>query len=180
MSSWQILKMNIVLIGYRCSGKTVVGKAVAERLNRVFIDADDYLEYKAGRSIERIVDEEGWDYFRGLEKKVIDELSGQDNLVIATGGGVVTNDENVNHLKKNGLIIWLQAGADILKARMDDDQSVGKKRPALTGQDPVEEIRIILDQRTPLYKKASDRVIDTSRLSIAQTVNNIIEMLPQK
>ncbi len=177
--SFVVNNMNIVLIGYRCSGKTVVGKAVAERLNRVFIDSDDYLEYKAGRSIERIVDEEGWDYFRALEKKAIDELSGQDNLVIATGGGVVTNEDNIERLKQNGLIIWLKAAAGILKARMDNDQSMGKKRPSLTGQDPVEEIRRVLDQRAPLYEKASDRIIDTGNLSIAQAVNSLIEMLPQ-
>jgi shikimate kinase len=172
--------MNIILIGYRCSGKTVVGKAVAERLNRVFIDSDDYLEFKAGRSIERIVNEEGWDYFRDLEKKVIDELSGQDNLVIATGGGVVTNEENIERLKQNGLIIWLQAKAVILKDRMDNDQSKGKKRPSLTGQDPVGEIKNVLDQRSPLYEQAADLAIETSSLSIAQTVDNVIEMLPQQ
>ena len=180
MPSWQIIKMNIVLIGYRCSGKTVVGKTVAKRLNRVFIDADDYLEYKAGRSIERIVEEEGWGYFRELEKKVIDELSGQDNLVMATGGGVVIDDENISHLKENGLIFWLQAEADILKARMDNDQRVGKKRPSLTGQDPVEEIRNVLDQRAPFYEKAADRAIDTDNLSLEQTVDRIIEMIQQQ
>ena len=172
--------MNIVLIGYRCSGKTVVGKAVAEHLDRVFIDADDYLEFKAGRSIERIVEEEGWGYFRELEKKVIDELSGQDNLVMATGGGVVTDNENINRLKENGLIFWLRAEADVLKARMDNDQSVGKKRPSLTGKNPLEEIRSVLDQRAPLYEKAADRVIDTDNLSLAQTVDRIIEMIQQQ
>ena len=99
---------------------------------------------------------------------------------MATGGGVVTDNENINRLKENGLIFWLRAEADVLKARMDNDQSVGKKRPSLTGKNPLEEIRSVLDQRAPLYEKAADRVIDTDNLSLAQTVDRIIEMIQQQ
>ena len=97
--------MNIVLIGYRCCGKTSAGKYIAEKLNRKFIDTDDLIKEKAESSIDDIVFRHGWQYFRELEKGVIKEVSSNDNLVIATGGGVVTERENVDNLKKNGLII---------------------------------------------------------------------------
>lgn len=171
--------MNIVLIGYRCSGKTAVGRAVAAQLNRAFVDSDDLLEEKAGQPIERIVEERGWPFFRDLEKKVIQELSGRDGLVIATGGGVVIDEENIRYLKQKGFIIWLLAGADVLKDRMGGDQNEGRIRPSLTGQDPVEEIRMVLDRRAPLYEKAAHRKIDTGKLSVAETVAKIIGMIPR-
>jgi shikimate kinase len=170
--------MNIVLIGYRCSGKTVVGRAVAKRLDRAFVDADDILEEKAGRSIEKIVEEHGWVFFRQLEQEVIQDLSVLDNLVISTGGGVVINGENIRCLKQNGFLIWLRAGPDILSSRMNSDQEEGKKRPSLTGKDSVEELRTVLDQRIPLYQMASDGEINTDRLSVSETVERIIELIP--
>lgn len=170
--------MNIVLIGYRCSGKTVIGRAVAERLNRVFVDSDEFLENKAGRSIENIVDEEGWEVFREMEREATKELCGRDRLVIATGGGVVTSEKNVRLLKQNGFIVWLQAGAGILKSRMDRDQGEGKPRPSLTGKDPAEEIGAMLEQRAPFYEGASDIGLDTGKLSVEEAAENIIRMIP--
>lgn len=148
-------------------------------MNRVFIDSDNFLEEKAGRPIEKIVDEQGWDYFRELEKKVIEELSVRDNLVIATGGGVITNEENVRHLRQNGFIIWLKAGVEILETRMDHDRGQGRNRPSLTGKDPVEEIRAVLEKRAPFYEKASDRVLDTGKMSIPEAVEMIIGMIEE-
>jgi len=170
--------VNIVFIGYRCSGKTIVGREIAQRLNRLFVDVDDLLESEAGRFIEDLVKEQGWDCFRELEKKVIAGISGRDGLVIATGGGAVTNEENVRLLREKGFIIWLKAGPEILKQRMGRDQSEGKKRPSLTGQDPVAEIKMMLNQRAPLYEQASDLVVDTGRWSISETVEKIMTMIP--
>ncbi len=167
-------KKNIVLIGYRCSGKTSVGKMVAERLARSFLDTDTLIEDKARRSIEEIISRDGWEHFRDIEREVIREVSGLEGLVIATGGGVVTDEENVRNLKKNGFVVWLRGEVEVLKSRMEKDDETGKKRPSLTGEDPMKEIRKVLDVRNPLYGKACDLIIDTTRLTIQEVAESII------
>jgi len=153
--------MNIVLVGYRCSGKTSVGKVLAHKLNRDFMDTDALIEANEGCSIEEIISKKGWNYFRELEKQIVREVSEKTNLVIATGGGVVLDDENVINLRKNGWVVWLNAEAEVLKDRMGNDQRSGNIRPSLTGKDPLEEIREVLDLRMPLYEKAGDFIADT-------------------
>ena len=97
--------MNIVLIGYRCSGKTEVGKILARELGMGFIDTDLLIEENTGCSIESIVSEKGWDHFRKIERKTIAEVSEKDNVAIATGGGVVMDRNNVHNLNRNGFIV---------------------------------------------------------------------------
>ena len=99
--------MNIVLIGYRCSGKTVVGKILARDLGRDFLDTDEKIEENTGSSIETIISREGWNHFRDVEKRVIEEVSSRDHLVISTGGGVVVDRGNRENLKRNGWLVWL-------------------------------------------------------------------------
>ena len=140
----EFYEMNIVLIGYRCSGKTVVGKIVSKELGRDFFDTDALIEEKAGCSIDTLVCEKGWAHFRDMEKRVIEALSMADNLVIATGGGIVVNAENLRNLKKNGWMVWLYGTPEVLKARMDKDQKAGKLRPCISGTDPSDEIVQIL------------------------------------
>ncbi|MCJ7596112.1 MAG: shikimate kinase, partial [Desulfobacterales bacterium] len=137
--------MNIVLIGYRCSGKTTAGKALARRLRRDFLDTDALIERRAGCSIEEIVSKEGWDHFRKLEKRVVRETSNIDNMVIATGGGAVVDEENVKNLKRNGWIVWLDGTPEVLRKRMVQEERSGRGRPSLTGLDPLEEIRRVLE-----------------------------------
>ena len=108
-------RMNIVLIGYRCSGKTAVGKIVARELGRNFLDMDALIEENAGCSIETIISRKGWDHFREIEKRLVEEVSRKDNLIIATGGGVVVDEGNVKNLRKNGWIVWLNGKAEVLK-----------------------------------------------------------------
>jgi shikimate kinase len=124
--------MNIVLIGYRCAGKTVVGKRLADRLQRRFVDTDDLIESKEGQ-ISDIVKSHGWDYFRAMEKKVIEEISKEDNLVIALGGGAVLDPDNVVNLERNGLIIWLKADREVLRKRMEQDPRTFTSRPTPRG-----------------------------------------------
>ena len=167
--------MNIVLIGYRCSGKTSSGKIIAKKTGRGFIDTDAMIEERAGRPIEEVIAVKGWEYFRGLEKEVIEDISGMDNLVIATGGGVVIDEDNVVNLKKNGFVVWLKAGIDILKERMERDEVSGIPRPSLTGMDTMDEVETVLASRNPLYKKAGDLVIETDKISIREVANLIIK-----
>ena len=171
--------MNIVLIGYRCSGKTAIGKMLVRELRRGFLDTDSLIEKNTGCSIEMIISRHGWDYFREIEKRLVEEASRGDNLIIATGGGVVMDKENVKNLKENGWIVWLKGESEALKARMDNEQKSGKIRPSLTGADPLEEIKQVLEERTPLYEQAANLVVDTTSLSLMEAASSIIKALPK-
>jgi shikimate kinase len=153
--------LNIVLIGYRCSGKTVVGKLLADELARTFVDTDEAIEENTGVSIAAMVDRKGWDYFRDVERAFIRSLSTRDNLVIATGGGVILDRENMKNLKENGWIVWLQGQPGVLKARMAKDMESGRLRPSLSGTDPLEEVDSVLQVRSGLYAQAGDYVVHT-------------------
>jgi shikimate kinase len=171
--------MNIVLIGYRCSGKTAVGKILTRELGRDFLDMDALIEENAGCSIETIISRKGWDHFREIEKRLVEEVSERDNLIIATGGGVVVDEGNVKNLRKNGWIVWLNGKAEVLKERMDKEQRSGKIRPSLTGADPLQEIKQVLDVRSPLYEQAATLVVDTSTLSLREVAALITKSLPK-
>jgi shikimate kinase len=173
-------QMNIVLIGYRCSGKTEIGKILAGELGREFFDMDALIEENAWCSIETIIFWDGWDRFRDIEKMLVEEVSRGDNLVIATGGGVVMDKENVKNLKKNGWIVLLKGETEVLKERMDKEQRSGRIRPSLTGADPLEEIKQVLEERTPLYEQAANIVVDTTTHSIKEVAASIIEALPKR
>lgn len=166
--------MNLILVGYRCSGKTSVGMIIAKRTGMAFYDTDEMIMKKAGQSIEEIVEKDGWARFREIEKAVISDVSDKDNAVIATGGGVVTDEDNVRNLRKNGRIIWLQGDADILTKRMEKEIKMGNTRPSLTGPDPVVETRKVLDMRNPLYRKAADLMIETDMLSLEEVAEKIM------
>lgn len=167
--------MNIVLIGYRCCGKTSTGEYIAEKLNRIFIDTDDLIKEKAGISIDDMVSRYGWEHFRELERDVIREVSSNDNLVIATGGGVVTERENVENLKKSGLIIWLYTDIETIRERMRKDAGTGDNRPSLTGEDSLDEIERVMEERRPLYESATDLKVDTGSMGISEVGKLIIE-----
>jgi len=172
-------QMNIVLIGYRCCGKTEVGKILARELQRGFLDTDSLIERNTGCSIEMIISRHGWDHFREIEKRLVEEISAGDNLVIATGGGVVMDKENVKNLKENGWIVWLKGKSEVLKTRMDNEQKSNKIRPSLTGADPLEEIKQVVEARTPLYEQAANLVVDTTTLSLMEVASTIIKALPK-
>ena len=166
--------MNIVLIGYRCSGKTTVGNALANMLNKRFIDTDQLVENRSGRSIDQIVMRSGWAQFRSLEKEIISRVVEKDNLVIATGGGVVLQEENIIQLEKNGLTVWLKSPPRVIKERMAQDELQGIRRPPLKGENPVDEISRVLAKRERLYEQAADLIVDTSSSDIERVCKTII------
>ena len=155
--------MNIVLIGYQCSGKTTVGKLLARELKREFLDTDRLIEEETGLPIHLYVSQKGWHDFRAVEKEVVSHVASKDDLVIATGGGVVIDRENVRNLKKNGWVVWLDTGVPVIRERMKKAQKSGEFRPALSGTDPLKEIDRILHERIPVYELASDYRVDTDR-----------------
>jgi shikimate kinase len=169
----------IVLIGYRCSGKTSVGKRVASILKWEFIDSDAIIEKQAGKSIEEIVETGGWSAFRKEEEKVIKRLAILDKKVLATGGGVILNPMNRELLVKHSILIWLQADIATIKNRMGQDGKTGSQRPGLTNMGSMEEIEAVLLERTPYYQNVADYIIDTSKKSIDEIADEIVTLVKQ-
>lgn len=169
--------MNIYLIGYRCTGKTSVGKFLAKRLGRLFLDTDLELVKEQGLKISEIVHAQGWNVFREMEKAVIKRISTLDDTVVATGGGVVLDDNNVKHMKAGGVMIWLKASPKTIQERMLQDKTTEDFRPSLTSKDLTEEIRETLSTRNPYYEDAMDFFIDTDAVDIEMVSNMIIKKL---
>jgi shikimate kinase len=167
--------MNVVLIGYRCSGKTEVGQSLAAKMNRPFVDTDGLIQQRSGSTIEAMVAARGWDDFRDRERLVVAEVSQRSPLVIATGGGAVLDGENVRNLRLKGWLVWLKAPARVLRERMGKDRRQAKGRPSLTDASPLDEIEAVLKQREPFYEKASDWAVDTAGLSIAEVTSLILD-----
>lgn len=166
--------MNIVLIGYRGTGKSTVGKLLAMRLGRQFVSTDEEIIRRAKRTIPEIVAQEGWEYFRDLESEVCREFAGRDRLVIDTGGGAILRTQNVEALKKSGTLFWLTASVETITKRIGRDN----QRPSLTGSKSfVDEIQDVLRERTPKYQAASDHVITTDDRSIKQLVEIILTLV---
>lgn len=165
---------NLVLIGARACGKTSVGKALAQALGRPFVDLDEVLVAQAGCSIAELVAQAGWPEFRRREKALVVHYGRLSGQVLAPGGGVVLDPENVATLRQNGLVIWLTADPAVLGQRLRQDQGSQESRPSLTGADPVAEMEKVLAERQPLYRAAADLVIDTTEASIAQIVEHIL------
>jgi len=165
--------MNIVLIGYRGTGKSVVGKIIAERLDMKCIAMDDKIIEKAGMSIPDIVKNHDWAKFRDIESEVARELAELDNVIIDTGGGVIERPENIDALQENSVIIWLKASVDTIVTRIAE----GTERPSLTGEKSfTEEVAEVLERRTPKYKSAAQYEIDTDELTPVQIADKIIEI----
>ncbi len=169
--------MNVVLIGYRCTGKTSVGLSLSRMLGKAFCDVDDYIEKMAQRSISDMVAREGWDFFRAKEKEAIREISSLDDQIIAAGGGAVLDPENVRNLKQSGVVVLLEAPPGTILERMRKDEKTEQQRPSLTGKDPLDEIEEVLEYRRPFYEKAMDFSVDTTSKSIEHIRDEIIKKL---
>jgi len=169
--------MNIFLIGYRCTGKTSVGKILGKTLKMPFIDADAELVRKNNITITDMVAEHGWEFFRKQERLIIKNLCILKNHVIATGGGVVLNPDNVQDMKKNNAVIWLKASIKTIQKRIVQDMKTQEQRPALTNKDLMEEIKETLAFRNPLYKNAADFFINTDQADINEICQKIIKRL---
>ena len=165
--------MNIILIGYRGTGKTAIAKKLGERLSMQVFGMDDEIVRRAGKPIPEIVKQHGWDHFRDMESRVAADLEDMDNLVVDAGGGVIVRPENIESLKKSGIIFWLVADENTIADRIKD----GDQRPSLSGTKSfVEEISEILAERTPKYRAAADHVIDTASKSIDESVQAIADI----
>jgi len=165
------MKTSIALIGFMGAGKTAVGKALARRLNKQFIELDLLIEQKAGKSIPEIFQQDGEIAFRELEIEVIKEVSENKNLVIACGGGVVLNKINIDRLRKGARVVYLTVSPRVILKRVSGG---GEGRPLLEVSNPALTISELLRFRKPFYERAADIKIDTSRLDIDAVAEQII------
>jgi shikimate kinase len=162
----------IALIGPRGSGKTTIARLLAERLGWGWVDADDVLEGRAGRSVRAIFGEAGEAGFRDHESAVLRELCGLKRHVIATGGGAVLREENRALLRASAWVVWLTADVETLWNRLDGDATSAERRPALLGGGRAE-IAEVLRSREPLYRDCADRVVSTAARTPAEVVADI-------
>jgi shikimate kinase len=151
----------LILVGYRGTGKTTVGRLLATQLGWDFADADDLIEATAGRSIADIFATEGEAGFRDREAAAIRELCQRERLVLATGGGVVLRQTNRELLRTAGFVVWLTASPETCWARLQSDPTTSLRRPNLTAAGGLEEIRVLLTFREPLYREIAHFVIGT-------------------
>ncbi len=169
--------MNIILIGFRGTGKSTDGKLLANRLKRDFIDSDEYIESSTEKTIKHIFGEEGEEGFRKIEADAIAKLSKMDNKIIAAGGGAILKNDNVENLKSNGSLILLEATPEIIHNRITQDEKTTQQRPSLTNRKPFEEIKHLIEQRQKLYENAADYTINTSYVSSEDVVKEIITFI---
>ena len=144
------------------------------------MDLDHLIEELHGVSIREIVESHGWEYFRAEEKRVTQNVSSRDHLIIAPGGGAILDPENVGAMKKNGRLIWLKAKPEVLTERMVRDPRTLGSRPSLTGKKALEEIEEVLAVRNPLYEGAADFKIEISDLDVEGVMKTILPLLGEK
>ncbi len=165
--------MHVILIGYRGTGKSAVGRRLAERLKMPFYDTDELIEQGAATSIRDMVAEEGWEYFRKKECEIIGRLPVLQRGVVATGGGAVLDQGNRHMLKEQGILIWLRANMTTIVERIGGDATSKERRPPLLHGDACEEAEDILGQRLPIYRRLADCSIDTTDKSIDEIADAI-------
>ncbi len=172
--------MNLFLIGYSCSGKTTVGKSIAMTIDWSFVDSDLLVIKKNGNSIKDIIDTAGWDAFRRMERSTLRQICTKDRQVVATGGGVVLDADNIKAMKASGTVVWLEASAATIQERMRQDKNTENFRPALTDKGRMEEIEDMLLKRNPYYESASDFSIHTDDVPFDEITQNIIQKIRNK
>lgn len=166
---------NIFLVGLMGAGKTSVGRMLARRMNKEFLDADTEVEKLTGVKIPVIFEIEGEPGFRAREEKMIDQLTSMNGIVLATGGGAVISPANRKLLKGRGCVIYLRAAPEDLWRRTRRDRN----RPLLQTADPLGKLRTLHEQRDPLYREVADLIVDTGSQSVSHLTSRIQQLLAE-
>ena len=164
---------NIFLVGPMGAGKTTVGRQLAKSLRKEFVDCDKELEDRTGASISLIFELEGEEGFRRRESALLDEIVRRDDIIMATGGGVVLAEGNRALLVSRGYVVYLKAPIDLLVARTAKDRN----RPLMQTEDPKARVAELMDRREPLYQQVADTVVTTGRRSSRFVVREILKRL---
>jgi shikimate kinase len=160
---------NLVLIGYRGTGKSEVAKLLGKRLGMEVVSLDAEIVRQEG-PIPDIVAKHGWPHFRDIESEVTKRVAARDGIIIDSGGGVILRSENVETLRRNGKLIWLRASVPVIVKRIEG----GTQRPALTeGKSFTDEVEDVLRERTPLYEAAAHAQVDTDRRDLEQVAEEV-------
>jgi shikimate kinase len=168
------MRTSVALVGFMGTGKTAVGKALAEKLGKEFIELDAIIEKKAGMPIAAIFRNEGEIYFRELEIETTKAIAAKKNAVIACGGGIILNKINIDRLKKESVIVLLTASSPVVLKRTAGDKGT---RPLLDVLDRQKEIADLLKFREPFYERAAEITVNTSSLDVKDVADKIIELL---
>jgi shikimate kinase len=164
---------NVVLVGLMGSGKSSVGRTVAEGLGLQFADTDAMIVEEAHRPITEIFADEGEDGFRRRETRALESLAKQQNLLLSTGGGIILCERNRQLLSQLGFVVWLTASIDTLAYRV----SQNRDRPLLHTEDPKQRLIDLMDVRRSLYEEVSDLTVDTTDLTLPETVHGLVESI---
>jgi shikimate kinase len=162
---------NIVLTGFMGAGKSSVGRALSEKTGMPVIDTDDEIEKRAEMAISDIFEKHGEPHFRDLEKDEVARVSDMEGHIIITGGGVVLKKENMDNLRKNGVIFYLHASPEAIYERIKDETH----RPLLQVEDPLGKIKELLEYRAPFYAD-NDFTIDTSGLTVDEVAEEVLRL----
>jgi len=164
--------MRIILIGFMGVGKTTIGKIIAKKLKLNFVDMDNYIEKREGKSISKIFEDYGEQHFRKLESESLKDLIKSDNIVISTGGGIVTTKENSDILKKEKIVIFLDANTQTILNNLSKEID---KRPLLSNSNNVENtISNLLNERYEKYNSICDIKININEKNIEEVVSQIL------
>ena len=166
--------MNIALLGFMGVGKTAVGKVLAKMTGMNYVDIDEIIVDRAGKTIPKIFEEEGELVFREIERAVTHEIAGLDGQIIACGGGTVLDDENLASLRRASKMVLLNAETEIILERGEKDED---KRPLLMADDKLGRIQSLLKARESGYMRAADIVVSTSKKTPEQVAEEILEQL---
>jgi shikimate kinase len=164
---------NIYLIGLMGSGKTTLGKSLAKKLNRPFIDTDQLIEQKSGVDVSMIFEFEGEVGFRERETKLLSEIALKKDHIVSTGGGIILSKYNRDVITKSGVIFYLKTQPAELLIRLQND----KTRPLLQGANLKEKLTKIYAERSTLYEMTADYIIETKNKKISQILTNIEEIM---
>lgn len=170
---------NIIFIGYRAVGKSTIGAQVAQRLRRRFVDLDAVIEAEAGETIATLVQREGWPKFRRWEKEIVRRYAAERGLVLATGGGVVLDPDNIALLRASGKLIWLKASPATIRWRLQQHPTEVAARPGLTAQGTLAEIDEVLAAREPLYQAAATVILTVDQATPEALVQQIIDLIKE-
>jgi shikimate kinase len=165
---------NVILTGFRGTGKTTVGKILATRLQWVFVDMDEQLTQRLGASIAEVVARHGWAFFRQEEARLLLELQAMRCTVLATGGGAIEHQQEWQQLRNCGYVVWLDADISTIRRRLMTDPVSAQQRPSLTGQAVQDEIGTLLERRMPLYRAGSDLRLATDDKEPEELANQIL------